>query len=152
MIELNKNLNFNKDSCMFKKKIVSKESIIKQIKKFLISRDEIIFCYLHGSFLDNFNFQDIDVALYIDQKKITIQKAFDYSFQLSSDLSKQTGLDIDIQIMNYAPLGFKHSVLKNGKLLFSQDDNLRLDIIESVSREYMDFFELAIQYIRDIAL
>ena len=54
--------------------------------------------------------------------------------------------------MNYAPLGFKHSVLKNGKLLFSQDDNLRLDIIESVSREYMDFFELAIQYIRDIAL
>jgi len=137
---------------MFKKKIVSKESIIRQIKKFLISRDEIIFCYLHGSFLDNFNFQDIDVALYIDQKKITIQKAFDYSFQLSSDLSKQTGLDIDIQIMNYAPLGFKHSVLKNGKLLFSQDDNLRLDIIESVSREYMDFFELAIQYIRDIAL
>lgn len=129
---------------------MSKENVIEKIKKPLISRSEIIFSYIHGSFLDKFPFQDIDIALYVDQKKISSQQAFDYSFQLSLDLSKQTGFELDIQIMNYAPLGFQHSVLKNGKLLFSKDENLRLNLIESTSLEYIDFFELSLQYIRDI--
>lgn len=129
---------------------MSKENVIERIKKPLISRSEIIFSYIHGSFLDKFPFQDIDIALYVDQKKISSQQAFDYSFQLSLDLSKQTGFELDIQIMNYAPLGFQHSVLKNGKLLFSKDENLRLNLIESTSLEYIDFFELSLQYIRDI--
>ena len=129
---------------------MSKENVIERIKKPLISRSEIIFSYIHGSFLDKFPFQDIDIALYVDQKKISSQQAFDYSFQLSLDLSKQTGFELDIQIMNYAPLGFQHSVLKNGKLLFSKDENLRLNLIESTSLEYIDFFELSLQYIRNI--
>ena len=152
MIELNQNFRFNKNNYMARKNTKLKESAAKNIKKLLISRDEIIFAYLHGSFLDNFNFEDIDVALYIDQEKINYKQAFDYCFQLSSELSGQIGFEVDIQIMNYAPLGFKHSVLKNGTLLFSKDENLRLDLIESTSREYMDFYELALQYIRDIAL
>lgn len=152
MIELNQNLRFNKNNSMAKKNTKSKESSVEKIKKLLISRDEIIFAYLHGSFLDNFNFEDIDVALYIDQEKINNKQAFDYSLRLSSELSSQIGFEVDVQILNYASLGFKHSVLKNGILLFSKDENLRLDLIESISREYMDFYELAMQYIRDIAL
>jgi len=102
-------------------------------------------------FLDNYPFRDIDIAIYVDQEKINSQQAFDYSFQLSLDLSKEKGFEIDIQVMNYAPLGFRHSVFKNGKLLFSKDENLRLNLIESASLEYIDFFELSLQYIHDIA-
>jgi len=128
----------------------SKEKIIEQLKNAIIQEDEIIFSYIHGSFLDKFPFKDIDIALYIDPKKISSLQAFDYSFQLSVDLSKKIGLEVDIQIMNYAPLGFKHSVLRNGKLLFSKDENLRLNLIESLSLEYIDFYELSLQYIHDI--
>ncbi|MEA2005677.1 MAG: nucleotidyltransferase domain-containing protein [Acidobacteriota bacterium] len=128
----------------------SKEKIIDQLKNAIIQKDEIIFSYIHGSFLDKFPFQDIDIALYIDSKKISSLQVFDYSFQLSVDLSKKIGLEVDIQIMNYAPLGFKHSVLRNGKLLFSKDENLRLNLIESLSLEYIDFYELSLQYIHDI--
>jgi len=128
----------------------SKEKIIEQLKNAIIQKDEIIFSYIHGSFLDKFPFKDIDIALYIDPKKISSLQAFDYSFQLSVDLSKKIGLEVDIQIMNYAPLGFKHSVLRNGKLLFSKDENLRLNLIESLSLEYIDFYELSLQYIHDI--
>jgi len=128
----------------------SKEKIIEQLKNAIIQKDEIIFSYIHGSFLDKFPFQDIDIALYFDSKKISSLQAFDYSFQLSVDLSRKIGLEVDIQIMNYAPLGFKHSVLRNGKLLFSKDENLRLNLIESVSLEYIDFYELSLQYIHDI--
>jgi len=130
---------------------MSKENIAEGLKRKLISRSEIIFSYIYGSFLDNYPFHDIDIAIYVDKEKIKSQQAFDYSFQLSMDLSKETGFEIDVQIMNYAPLGFRHSVLKNGKLLFSKDENLRLDLIESASLEYIDFYELSLQYMHDIA-
>lgn len=128
----------------------SKENIFKTLKRKLSSSGEIIFCYIHGSFLDDYPFHDIDIAVYVDQKKIKPQQAFDYSFQLSLNLSGEIGLEIDIQVMNYAPLGFQHSVFKNGKLLFSKDENLRLNLIESASLEYIDFFELSLQYIHDL--
>lgn len=133
-----------------KKEITSKETTVENLKKKLSSRNEIIFSYIHGSFLDNYPFHDIDIAVYVDQEKIISQKAFDYSFQLSLDLSKETGFEIDIQIMNYAPLGFQHSVLKNGILLFSKNEKLRLDLIENISLEYIDFYELSLQYIHDV--
>ncbi|MQY60599.1 nucleotidyltransferase domain-containing protein [bacterium] len=133
-----------------KKEITSKETTVENLKKKLSSRNEIIFSYIHGSFLDNYPFRDIDIAVYVDQEKIISQKAFDYSFQLSLDLSKETGFEIDIQIMNYGPLGFRHSVLKNGKLLFSKNEKLRLDLIENTSLEYIDFYELSLQYIHDV--
>ncbi|NOR22518.1 MAG: nucleotidyltransferase domain-containing protein [Candidatus Aminicenantes bacterium] len=133
-----------------KKEITSKETTVENLKKKLSSRNEIIFSYIHGSFLDNYPFHDIDIAVYVDQEKIISQKAFDYSFQLSLDLSKETGFEIDIQIMNYAPLGFRHSVLKNGILLFSKNEKLRLDLIENISLEYIDFYELSLQYIHDV--
>jgi len=133
-----------------KKEITSKETTVEDLKKKLSSRNEIIFSYIHGSFLDNYPFRDIDIAVYVDQEKIISQKAFDYSFQLSLDLSKEMGFEIDIQIMNYGPLGFRHSVLKNGKLLFSKNEKLRLDLIENTSLEYIDFYELSLQYIHDV--
>jgi predicted nucleotidyltransferase len=135
---------------MLKKEMMSKESIAENLKRKLSSRGEIIFSYIHGSFLDNYPFRDIDIAIYVDQEKINSQQAFDYSFQLSLDLSKGKGVEIDIQIMNYAPLGFRHSVLKNGKLLFSKNEKLRLDLIENTSLEYIDFYELSLQYIHDV--
>lgn len=128
-----------------------KEDLIENVKRTLNSKHEIIFCYIYGSFLENNHFRDIDIAIYVNQKRISSEQAFDYTFQLSLDLSKQTGFEIDIQMMNYAPLGFQHSVLKNGELLFSKDESLRLNLIENVSLEYMDFFELSMQYIHDIA-
>ena len=128
----------------------SKRNILKTLKKSLSPRSEIIFLYVHGSFLDSLPFRDVDLALYVDSKQINSQQAFDYSFDLSLQLSKQTGFEIDVQVMNFSPLGFQQSVLRNGKLLFSKDENLRLNLIESISLEYIDFFELNKQYIRQL--
>ncbi len=128
----------------------SKRNILKTLKKSLSPRSEIIFLYVHGSFLDSLPFRDVDLALYVDSKQINSQQAFDYSFDLSLQLSKQTGFEIDVQVMNFSPLGFQQSVLRNGKLLFSKDENLRLSLIESISLEYIDFFELNKQYIRQL--
>lgn len=126
-----------------------KENIFKQIKNILQKNSDIIFAYIHGSFLDDFPFNDIDVAIYIDEKKEETAHSFDYCFQLSTDLTKKIGKEIDVQLLNEASVGFMHSVFKNGRLLFSRNDKLRLDLLEKNSLEYIDFYELSLQFIRE---
>jgi len=133
----------NRDNSLQKKKIFTR------LKEILIERDEILFVYIHGSFLDNLPFHDIDVALYVDPKEVDSSQSFDYSLELSVELSQKLGKDIDAKVMNYAPVGFQHSVYKNGKLLFSREDSLRLDLLEKNSLDYISFYELSVQFIRE---
>ncbi|MDH7512335.1 MAG: nucleotidyltransferase domain-containing protein [Clostridiales bacterium] len=130
----------------------TKDALTKLIKKALLARGEIVFAYIHGSFLSLPDFRDVDLALYVNPATVSSQEAFDYAFRLSADLSHLTSRDIDVQIMNYAPLGFRHSVFKNGRFLFSRDDSLRADLIEQTVLEYVAFYELSLQYMRDLAL
>jgi predicted nucleotidyltransferase len=128
----------------------SKKKVCTVLINTLLKKDEIIFAYLHGSFLDGFLFNDIDIALYLDDKKMPRKKNSDYCEQLSIELSGLIGNVADVHIMNRAPVGFQHSVFKHGALLFSKDDELRSDLIEKTSMESMDFYELSLEYIRDI--
>lgn len=130
----------------------TKDALTKLIKEALLARNEILFAYIHGSFLGLSDFRDVDIALFVNPAEVTSGQAFDYSFRLSVELSHLTAQDIDIQIMNYAPLGFRHSVFKNGRILFSRDETLRADLLEETVLEYIAFYELSLQYIRDLAL
>ena len=130
----------------------NKAALTNVIREALLAREEILFAYIHGSFLSLSDFRDIDVALFINPVEVSSEQSFDYSFRLSVELSHLTAQDIDIQIMNYAPLGFRHSVFKNGRLLFSRDETLRTDLMEETSLDYIAFYELSLQYIRDLAL
>jgi predicted nucleotidyltransferase len=130
----------------------TKDALTNLIKEALLARHEILFAYIHGSSLSLSDFRDIDVALFVNPGEVSSKQAFDYSFRLSVELSHLTAQDIDIQIMNYAPLGFRHSVFKNGRLLFSRDETLRTDLLEEAALEYIAFYELSLQYIQDLAL
>ena len=130
--------------------IYSKKKVFNLLKDAFFKKEEIIFAYVHGSFLDGLLFNDIDIALYLDSKKIQPKTNSDYCEQLNMELSELIGFVVDVHIMNHAPVGFQHSVFKHGQLLFSKDDELRSDLIEKTSMEYMDFYELSLQYIRDI--
>ncbi|MFZ2054330.1 MAG: nucleotidyltransferase domain-containing protein [Candidatus Aminicenantales bacterium] len=130
----------------------AKDALTNLIKDALLARGEILFAYIHGSFLSLSDFRDIDVALFVNPREVNSRQAFDYSFRLSVELSHLAAQEIDIQIMNYAPLGFRHSVFKNGRLLFSRDETLRTDLLEGAALEYIAFYELSLQYIQDLAL
>ena len=42
-----------------------KVQLREKIKSFLESRREILFAYLHGTFIDGENFRDVDIAVYV---------------------------------------------------------------------------------------
>jgi predicted nucleotidyltransferase len=128
---------------------VIRKTLAERIKDELEKGEEIKFAYLFGSFLYDTSFRDIDVAVYVDEAKLP-QEVNSYTMELSQGLSLLTSFPVEVQVMNHAPLGFKHSVLKHGQLLFSKDEKLRSDLIEAVSLEYMDFYEHSLEYLRDL--
>lgn len=112
-----------------------RERIKKKMADFLHKKPDIIFAYLHGSFLEG-HFRDIDVAVYLT--KITEREAVQYELNLENELGKFTGSWADVRILNHAPLSFRFSVIKNGILLFSKDERIRCDFECLTIVEYQD--------------
>jgi len=113
-----------------------REKIGERMAGFLQKRPEIVFAYLHGSFLKG-DFRDIDVAVYLTE--ISKKEALEYELNLESELTKLTGFCTDVRVLNYAPLCFKFSVIRNGTLLFSKDERIRCDFECLTIVEYHDF-------------
>lgn len=114
---------------------MSKKEIYQRLRQLLEARSEISFAYLHGSFIGDVAYHDVDVALYLEPPAAD---PFDYQMALSVELTRALRLPVDVQVLNDAPLGFQHSVLQ-GELLFARDEAQFTDFIEHVGWEYMQF-------------
>ena len=113
-----------------------KQNIQEKLVQLLERKKEIVFAYLHGSFLSD-HFKDIDIAIYLskdDQKETLL-----YELDLEADMAESLGFPTDIRTLNFAPLSFRFNVIKNGILLFSKDDILRSDFECLSIVEYHDF-------------
>jgi len=54
----------------------------------------------------------------------------------------ELGIPIDIQVLNEAPLPSKFHVFTNGKLLYSRNENLRIEKADQALRNYLDLKQL----------
>lgn len=122
------------------------EEIKNKIVSVLMKYPEISFAYLHGSFGD-YPFKDIDIAVYC---LIPEDRVFDFELELTSELEKETGLNVDFKVINFAPIGFQFSVINEGTLIFERERGLRLDFLEKVGAEYMDYYEFSKSYLKEL--
>jgi predicted nucleotidyltransferase len=128
-----------------------RDSLRRRLRSELESYQEILFAYLHGSFLDEgLPYQDVDVAIYLDPTRVAYQDLFEYEMTLSVDLTLDLRVPVDIHVLNEATLGFQHSVLHRGELLFSRDDERLTNLIEKVGLAYMEFAYHARKYLREV--
>jgi predicted nucleotidyltransferase len=113
--------------------------IESQLRTVLEREPDIAFAYLYGSFLESGTFHDVDVGIYMTASS-AVREA-DQALQLAHRLSEETGLPIDIRIVNHAPVSFQYHVLK-GRLLLAHDPDLLAAVMESVVRQYLDMAPL----------
>ncbi|MCX8188623.1 MAG: nucleotidyltransferase domain-containing protein [Nitrososphaeria archaeon] len=111
-----------------------RHKILEKIKKFFEKDDEIMFAIVHGSFIERNSFRDIDIAIWVKDP----EKAFQYTINLPCKIGEEIEVPVDIQVLNDAPLPFKHHVLTSGKILFSRDEKLRTRLADETIRQYMD--------------
>jgi uncharacterized protein len=125
-----------------------REHLMQEIESLLRAREEIVFAYLHGSFITGEFFRDVDLALYVTANPAADASLRRYEIEIGVDFTSKMRTPIDVRVLNDAPLSFRYHVLK-GRLLFTRDDEF-LDLYRArMWDEYCDFAPFARRYLRE---
>lgn len=113
----------------------TKTQILGILKESIYRIKDIVFAYLHGSFVEGADFRDIDIALFVEESvnKLEIETTLSY------ELTGKTGYPVEVKVVNDAPVAFQMAVLKKGVLLLSRSEDIRTDFIEKISRKYCEY-------------
>ncbi len=117
-----------------------RREIVDRIAAFLAKIGTISFGYIYGSFFEKEGFNDIDVAVFVDERAVRKEDCFKYQLELGVELEREIGrYSIDCRALNLAPLQFRFSVITKGELVFSRDEAERV-LFETRARSlYFDF-------------
>ena len=126
-----------------------KAQIVSTIRQVLSEKREILFAYIFGSFVDQENYRDIDIALYLeDPKKADVLQL---EFLLAEELERKFPIPFDIRVINHAPLGFVYNLLTRKILVLDWDTDRRAAFESLALREYFDFRYLLKEYLEAVA-
>ncbi|MHA1386740.1 MAG: nucleotidyltransferase domain-containing protein [Candidatus Helarchaeota archaeon] len=131
---------------------IEKSKIVKKLTDSLMYKKDIIFAYLHGSFILDVPFHDIDIAIFVENSEINEKEFVDYEIQLSIELELKLKLLVDIKLLNFAPLSFRYQITK-GNLLFCKNKEFLYNFIENTWNNYLSFKpyrDLALKYLLNI--
>jgi hypothetical protein len=111
---------------------------LPQVVDFLKNYQKLIFAYLFGSLARDkvLPLSDIDIAIYLkegvdlDQEKMSI---------LQNLIDLLGTEEIDLVLLNTAPLTLKARIVENKKILVDKEPFLRHSFESLVLREYFDF-------------
>lgn len=116
----------------------------------LSARPEIVFAYLYGSAVTGrlHGMSDVDVAVYVDRTALAEHDEepggeLRYWALLFDEVQQAlSGEDIDLVLLHRAPPLLADRILRNGRLLFSRDDSVRLRWMAGAKSRYCDLFPI----------
>jgi predicted nucleotidyltransferase len=101
--------------------------------------NEVRLVYLHGSVLKGLatKHSDVDLAVVVggdENDLIGLQLTYNDFFEL-----RLKNREVDLKVINAAPLAFKFSVVQRGSVIFSRSEKFRTDFEVDVIKKYLDF-------------
>lgn len=127
---------------------VEKKAIEEILRRELSRQPEIIFAYLHGSFLLAMPCGDIDIAVYLEDTAVKPEH-WEYEAKLAMLLDPLAGLPVDVLTLNCAPVALRYHATR-GKVLFSKNEFARFTFLEETWREYFDCQPMFRAFYRDL--
>lgn len=116
--------------------------IRKKLKHCFAKREEILFSFLFGSIANDKStgISDIDIAIMLDKSKLDKSKnPYGYKAELLAQLISLLSFnDIDLIILNEAPLLLKHRIVQSGIEIYTKDEKLSSEFRIKVMEQYLD--------------
>jgi uncharacterized protein len=108
----------------------------------------VALAYLHGSQASGqaTPLSDVDVAI-VTEGVISARDRLRLELSLETALAAFLGRDVDVRVINQAPLPVRGRVVQTGVLLYARDDAVRVDFETAVRSAYFDFLPV-VQYHR----
>ncbi|WP_292520362.1 nucleotidyltransferase domain-containing protein [Methanoculleus sp.] len=116
-----------------------RERIIDPLRRCLAGREEILLGYLYGSFLRHGEFNDIDIGQFVSGEREPYE-LYKCAMGFASDLERciTPRREIDLRILDAAPVEFQYEVVKTGRLLVARDEDTRIAFEAGVIARYLD--------------
>ncbi len=114
------------------------EDLLPKAQAYLQARPDIAFAYLFGGLSKGHPkpLSDVDIAIYCSQKENTAEK----KMEILGDLMKLLETDeIDLVILNTAPITLRMKILDNKKIIADNAPFLRHSYESLTMRKYFDF-------------
>jgi predicted nucleotidyltransferase len=114
------------------------EDLIPKALAYLQSMPDILFAYLFGSFGrgKQLPLSDVDIAVYLKDPTVIQKKKLEILGALIDILQTD---EIDLVVLNNAPLPLRMRILENKKVVVDRDPFLRHHYESLTMREYFDF-------------
>jgi predicted nucleotidyltransferase len=114
------------------------EDLIPKALDYLRSMPDIVFAYLFGSLGrgKHFPLSDVDIAVYLKEPMVVQGKKMEIVGALIDILQTD---EIDLVVLNSAPLPLRMRILENKKLVVDREPFLRHHYESLTMREYFDF-------------
>ena len=117
--------------------------ILSKLKEYFIEKKGVLVVYLFGSASGKSHGwkkrPDLDIAILLDDytlKDGSLKQQCIFWAELVALLKRD---DIDVLILNTAPLILRHEVIKNGLILFEKEPSSRIDFEVSSELKFYDF-------------
>ena len=90
--------------------------LTEAIRRALEARPEVTFAYLHGSFLADGPYRDVDVAVWLDPARVRASEWTRCAVDLSAALHLELRVPVDVQVLNAASVAFRYRAQKGQPL------------------------------------
>ncbi|MFO7462075.1 MAG: nucleotidyltransferase domain-containing protein [Desulfatiglandales bacterium] len=114
---------------------------LRGIAEDLFEKTPVLFAYLYGSYAKGIPhpFSDLDVAVFLEEQKLGACLELELSLSLRIDEKLGHEVQSDLRVLNHLPLIVKGSILSEGNLIYSKDENRRIEFETQVRKAYFDF-------------
>jgi len=119
-----------------------------KIKKIFSQENNILLAYIFGSQLQRKTgpLSDYDFAVFLSQKP-----AFSFKYELKNKLANALNIEqIDLVILNDAPIELKYKVITTGKVIFQKNSIVKTEFEADTLSQYFDYLPVLRAQKKDI--
>jgi hypothetical protein len=112
----------------------------KKLIEYLKRQKHVRLAYIFGSVAKGTEskLSDIDIAIFLDER-MSKPKRFEQRLKLISEISSVLkSNDIDLIVMNDAPINLNQEIIKNGRVLIARREEERVQLESEILSKYLD--------------
>ena len=118
----------------------------------ILAKQPVMLAYLYGSVVDGnmLPSSDVDIGLVFDPKcELSAYDRTEIEFLIAADVERSCNIrEADVRSIDSAPLAVRGGVITEGVLLYSRDEEFRVEYEVHTRKRYFDFLPV-IKMMRD---
>jgi len=126
-----------------------REELLRRAGKYLETREEILFAYAHGSFVEAPYFRDLDIGVFLRQEDVkTIRYTYEIGLEDALEKILSVTFPLEVRLLNSASIAFRYRAIR-GRLLVDRAPDLRADFCMRVISRYLDIKPILLYHTRE---